>query len=231
MQSTACVSCVKDACAAQYSSLCSANCSADPSGSACQNAVSAVGSCGAEHCSSQCATDPGAGGGGDSSDSGGASNSGGASDGSAGKPSQDGSGGAGTPTTPNCVKLETCCGTLPGDNLQVPCFQAAGFNNDGPCLNLLKSYQNANQCIDGGGNATAACTIDDTCTKQTVPASAADQVKGACEMGGGVASDACASKGVVGCCTVSGTEICSYKDGGISEDDCSQTGGTWSTTP
>ncbi|MET0794707.1 MAG: hypothetical protein ABW061_24525 [Polyangiaceae bacterium] len=138
----ACVSCVKDACSSQYSSFCSSNCSANASSSACQNAALDVGSCITDHCSSEC--DTGSDGSTAGSGSGGASSSGGSGN-SAG--ASQSSGGAGTPTTPNCVKLEECCGTLPGEQVQGPCFQSAGYNNDGPCLNLLKAYQNAGQCL------------------------------------------------------------------------------------
>jgi len=130
------------------------------------------------------------------------------------------------------VKLEECCATLPGEQVQGPCFQSAGFNNDGPCLNLIKAYQNAGQCIDGAGNATVACTVQDSCTKQALSAAAAESFKSGCTLGGGVVSDACPSDNVQGCCTISSVEICSYAEGqGLSEADCSQSGGKYSAMP
>ena len=219
MGSDECVSCVKDACSSQYSSFCT--CGANASSAACQSAVSDIGTCAETHCSTQCDTgDDGSGAG--ASSSGGAGNSSGAS---------NSSGGAGTPTTANCVALEACCGTLPGDSVQGPCFQSAGFNNDGPCLNLLKAYQNAGQCTPGSATESVACTVDDTCTKQSLPGTSAEGYKMGCTASGGTVSDECSSQGVLGCCTISISEVCSYKDGGLSQDDCTQAGGTYSATP
>lgn len=229
MSSAECLSCVKGSCGTQYSSYCSGNCGANASTSTCQNAALDIASCVSDHCSSECNTgsDGSAG-----ADSGGASSGAGAGHSAGASQSSGGAGGAGTPTAPNCVKLEACCGTLPGEQVQGPCFQAAGFNNDGPCLNLLKSYQAAGQCIDGAGNETVACTIEDTCTKQTMSAAAAESFKGGCTMGGGAVSDTCPSDGVQGCCTVSSVEICAYADGkGLSEADCTQSGGKYTATP
>ena len=71
----------------------------------------------------------------------------------------------------------------------------------------------------------------DTCAKQTLPGTSADGYKMGCTATGGTVSDKCSSKGVLGCCTISISEVCYYKDGGLSEDDCTQAGGTYSPTP
>ena len=51
-------------------------------------------------------------------------------------------------------------------------------------------------------------------------------------MSNGAVSDACSPDGVIGCCTVSVSEICAYDaDSAISEEDCKASGGTYSTMP
>jgi len=61
----------------------------------------------------------------------------------------DGSGftDTGTPTTPNCVALETCCNdpSLPAD-AKSGCLYLAGANNDDNCKSGLASFQSAGYC-------------------------------------------------------------------------------------
>ncbi len=226
--SAECLSCVKDSCGSEYSAFCSGNCGANAATSSCQQAAEDIGTCVLSHCSSECDT----GGNTAGSSNGGGSSDGGSSNTAGGAHNSGGSSGAGTPTTANCVKLEECCGTLPGEQLQGPCYQSAGYNNDGPCLNLLNAYQNAGQCTATSGNATAACTVDAQCIKETLPKTAVDTFKSGCTMSNGTVSDDCPADAVVGCCTVSVVETCFYDaESAISEADCKMAGGTYSATP
>ena len=82
------------------------------------------------------------------------------------------------------------------------------------------------------GGSGRACTISSgasfaVCThySQLTPA----QVASSCTQGGGTPSEHCSSTNLAGCCTVSGTAIC-YYNAAITEQVCTQSGGTWSKT-
>ena len=223
-----CLSCVKSSCGSQYSDYCSGKCGDNAATTSCQNAASAIGTCVIDKCSAECDTEDQS-----SGPNGGATNaSGGATNHSGG--SANSSGGAGTATTPNCVKLAECCPTLPGgDNLQVPCKQSAGYNNDGPCLGLLQAYQKAGQCTGPSTDPTVVCFADKLCTKNTVPESVKATYEMACTGRGGVVSDECPAADLLGCCTLPSSEVCTYDgaDSGFKEEDCKAAQGTWTATP
>lgn len=261
--SAACKSCVESSCSSEYSALCSAGCtSSNASSSACTQAAQNVGNCILSKCSSQCEDSSSAGGSsnngtaGTTSTSGGTSNASGGSDSTAGGTdntsggtgnsagsgsSTAGTGGVGTPTTASCMELETCCNTFTSDDVKGPCLQAAGFNNDGPCANLLKQYQNGGSCTGKGGTDGNhfVCYHADMgiCTRTFAPANYIDMYKMGCVSGGGETHDSCPTDHLVGCCTIgpaaSASESCYYDSlsPAPTADDCTQTTGTWSTTP
>ncbi len=258
--SDACKSCVESSCSSEYSALCSAGCTSSSSSSACTQAISSIGNCLASKCASQCEDATSAGGssnngtggsdttGGTSSASGGSENtsggtgnaSGGTSNVAGSSSASAGTGGAGTPTAPNCVTLETCCNTLP-DNAKGACLQSAGFNNDGPCKNLLASYQAGGSCTGNGGtdgnHVVCYLSAMGICTKTFAPANYVAMYQMACQGEGGQTPDACPSDNLTGCCTIgsgnSASESCYYTTlaDAPTASDCAQTTGTWSTTP
>ena len=253
--SAACKSCVESSCSSEYSALCSAGCtSSNASSSACTQAAANIGTCIETKCASQCEGSSSSGGSssngtaGTTSTSGGSDNTSGGSDSSSGGTGNSagsgsataGTGGVGTPTAPNCVTLETCCNTLP-DSAKGACLQSAGFNNDGPCKNLLTAYQNGGQCTGKGGGVGNhfTCYHADMgiCTNTFAPPSYIDMYKMACVSAGGESPDTCPTDHLVGCCTIgpaaSASESCYYDtlQNVPTADDCMQTTGTWSTTP
>jgi len=226
----ACESCIQDSCGDQFSAYCAGNCSKNGSSSACQKATQNISDCVVSKCFSECD---------DSSSSHGGSSSGGSSPGLGGAPDQTSDGGAsfGTPTTQNCKALAECCQTFTIKDVKDPCLQAAGYDNDAPCLNLLNTYRNAGQCTSGGNGGTTpvACYIETekTCTKTPVPTGSKDMYESACTDGGGIASEDCPTKDLLGCCTFGGTtESCVYADSDqLDKAMCEQSGGTWSEKP
>ena len=147
----------------------------------------------------------------------------------------------GTPTTPNCVALAACCPTLPGGpNVQGPCAQSAGYNNDGPCAGLLMQYQNAGQCKTTMYTYTS-CDLSAAsyvCTQYGLTnANLKPTYDMACVSSGGTVVTKCPTAGLIGCCTVAMgmAENCYYTGGSVDEAAaqmmCSQQQGMWSTTP
>lgn len=225
----ACESCIQDSCGDQFSAYCSGDCSKNGSSSACQQATQDISDCVVSKCFSEC----------DDSSSSAGSNTGGTSPGLGGAPDENPSeGGAsfGTPTTENCKALAECCNTFTIKDVRDPCLVAAGYDNDAPCKNLLNSYHNANECLgdSSGGTVAVACYVesDGMCTKTPVPEGSKATIESACTDGGGVASDACPAKDLIGCCTIGGTtESCAYREGQLDQATCEQSGGTWTETP
>ncbi|HEX8791439.1 MAG TPA: hypothetical protein VF765_10855 [Polyangiaceae bacterium] len=86
-----------------------------------------------------------------------------------------------------------------------------------------------------GGTGMTKVSCDQTsmgqCAITSVPSSEVSAFQQSCMSNGGTPGTSCPTTDLVGCCTISSTEICYYGDGGVDQSSCASAGGTWSTTP
>ena len=169
--------------------------------------------------------------GGDSSannDNGGAVDTGGTTENGGSSNSNGGSAGAAMPTNAGCKKLEPCCVALTA-GLKDACNHVAGLNSGPSCVDVYSLYKCDAVLATANQPKTSACKLSNQCLQGPY-----SQYQAAgCMAGGGIASDTCPADGVIGCCTTSGIEQCSYTgdESPPTKESCEGKSGVFSTTP
>lgn len=123
-------------------------------------------------------------------------------------------------------------------NCHDPCTAESGSGTTTSTgSNTTSTGSNTTSTGTSGGNTTVSCNMSAsmTCVEyKNVSASVATSYQQECTAGGGQVMD-CSGTGLVGCCDIPGsveTDVCYYSgDASGFESACSQSGGTWSTTP
>jgi hypothetical protein len=142
-----------------------------------------------------------------------------------------------------CQKATTDLGTCVFSNCLSGCDAGSGLGGaPGDPTSGGTTSSGAGKSSTGGGssgpgNVLSACYMPDmhSCTVFTVPESQRDLVDSQCTSNNGQSADSCPAKNLVGCCAFGGgtAETCGYDadQSPVSEADCMQLSGTWSTTP